>query len=241
MTPQPSSTAAPLPEQAARHAADDWPALEVYDVTKRWAKDRPPVLDDVNLTVERGSLVWIGGQNGVGKTTLLRVVSGLIGADSGEVRAYGLHPVRDRREYQRRVAFLSAGNVGVYARLTVRGQMDIWARIAFVPRERRKQLVEDVMSQFHLQPLADQRSDRLSMGQRQRLRIAMTFIADPDLVLLDEPRTSLDLEGGDVLASAIKGVAARGGSVVWVSPIGDPLPLEFDANYVIENGALRSV
>jgi ABC-2 type transport system ATP-binding protein len=240
MTPHSPSTAA-SPREQPIHAADEWPALEVYDVSKRWAKDRPRVLDEVNLTVEQGSLVWIGGQNGVGKTTLLRVVSGLIGADSGEVRAFGLHPTRDRRQYQRRVAFLSAGNVGVYARLTVRGQMDIWARIAFVPRDRRAQLVDAVMTQFHLHELGDQRSDRLSMGQRQRLRIAMTFIGEPDLVLLDEPRTSLDIEGGDMLSTAIKGLAARGGAAIWVSPLGDPLPIEFDDNYVIENGKLRAV
>jgi ABC-type multidrug transport system ATPase subunit len=146
--------------------------------------------------------------------------------------------VRDRRKYQRRVGFLSAGNLGIYARLTVRGQLDCWARIAFIPRAVRKQTVDGIIERFALGPIAEQRSDRLSMGQRQRLRLAMTFIGDPELVLLDEPRTSLDVEGGDMLAQAIRDVAARGGAVVWVSPTGDPLPLDFDDRYLIENGKL---
>lgn len=233
----------PSPEMNTAPSAppDGPPALEIWDIVKQWDKHRPRVLDGVDLVVERGRLVWIGGQNGAGKTTLLRVASGLIGPTEGEVRAFGLHPVRDRREYQRRVGFLSAGNLGVYARLTVQGQLDCWARIAFIPRARRKQIVTDVMGAFALHELAEQRSDRLSMGQRQRLRLAMTFIGDPDLVLLDEPRTSLDGEGGEMLVNAIQGVAARGGSVVWVSPTGEALPLEFHEHYLVEGGKLKDL
>jgi ABC-type multidrug transport system ATPase subunit len=227
-------------EQAAATTENEWPALDAFDIVKRWAKNRPPVLDGVDLSVERGAMVWIGGQNGVGKTTLLRIVSGLIAPDEGEVRAYGLHPTRQRRAFQQRVAFLSAGNVGVYARLTVRGQLDIWARIAFVPADRRGDIIDDVMTLFDLHGLSGHRCDRLSMGQRQRLRIAMTFIGDPDLVLLDEPRTSLDGEGGAMLSQAIIGVAARGGAVVWCSPTGESLPLDFDQHYLLEDGKLRT-
>jgi ABC-2 type transport system ATP-binding protein len=236
-----SHRTAETPSPGSSSAHNDVPALEVWDVVKQWAKGRPRVLDGLDLLVEPGRLVWIGGLNGAGKTTLLRVASGLIGPTEGEVRAYGLHPVHDRRIFQRRVGFLSAGNVGVYARLTVRGQLDCWARIAFVPRENRTQIIDDVMDAFALHPLAAQRSDRLSMGQRQRLRIAMTFIGDPDLVLLDEPKTSLDGEGGEMLVHAIKAVAARGGSVVWVSPTGEALPLEFDDHYLLEQGKLREL
>jgi ABC-type multidrug transport system ATPase subunit len=240
-TQPPATKPVDAPTSPDHLAEDEWPALEVYDVSKRYVKSRPPVLDKVNLTVERGTSVWIGGQNGAGKTTLLRIVSGLIGADEGEIRAFGLHPVRNRREYQRRVGFLSAGNLGIYARLTVKGQLDCWARIAFIPRQVRSRTVDRVMEQFELHPLAEARSDRMSMGQRQRLRLAMTFIGDPDLVLLDEPRTSLDVEGGDMLARAIRDVVARGGAVIWVSPTGDPLPLHFDQRLHVQDGKLISV
>lgn len=215
------------------------PPLEVYDVVKRWTRRGPNVLDGVSLTVEPGELVWIGGRNGVGKTTLLRVVSGLMDPTSGEIRAYGMHPYRDRTNYQRRVGFLSAGNHGLYARLSVRRQLDIWARVAYIPRARRGEVVERMMYEFDLGALAKQRSDRLSMGQRQRLRLAMTFIAEPDLVLLDEPRTSLDSEGGAMLHMAIRNTVDRGGAVVWASPTGEPLGMRFTHRYLIEAGKIR--
>ena len=113
--------------------------------------------------------------------------------------------------YQRRVGFL-AGNTGLYARLSVRRQLDCWARIAYIPRDRREETIARVMRDFDLTSLAAQRSDRLSMGQRQRLRLDHDFIGEPDLVLLDEPRNSLDSEGGAMLHMAIRGTVDRGGA-----------------------------
>lgn len=215
------------------------PPLEIVDVVKQWHKRAPRILDGVDLRIERGQSVWVGGRNGVGKTTLLRIVSGLIDPDQGEVLAFGLHPVRDRREFHKRVHFLSAGNSGIYARLSVRRQIDCWARIAFVPRGERAAIVEDVLDRFAIRELAQQRSDRLSMGQRKRLKIAMAFIGDPDIVLLDEPRNSLDGEGGEILKQAIASVVDRGGAVLWCSPTGEHIDMEFDRRYVLDQGRLH--
>jgi ABC-type multidrug transport system ATPase subunit len=215
------------------------PPLEIRGVVKRWRKAPAPTLNGVDLSVREGHRVWIGGRNGAGKTTLLRIVSGLIDPDKGEVTAYGLHPVRDRREFHRRVRFLSAGNTGLYSRLTVKQQIDCWARIALIPRDMRAAVVDEILEAFALGDLRGRRSDRLSMGQRQRLRIALAFIGRPDVVLLDEPHTSLDGEGGVALREAIDATARRGGAVVWCSPTGDHIDFEFEDAYVLENGVLR--
>jgi ABC-type multidrug transport system ATPase subunit len=157
------------------------------------------------------------------------------------VLAFGLHAERDRSAYQRRVAFLSAGNTGLYARLTVRMQIDTWARIAFVGRERRPDEVERVIREFNLEEIAEARSDRISMGQRQRLRLAMTFVGGPGLVLLDEPATSLDAEGYALMVSAIHATAARGGAMLWVSPSGDEPRMDFTERHLLEDGRLRRI
>lgn len=236
MTSLPLAVTSTTPDQDV----DGWPPIELYDVRKRWRKD-VPLIDGINLTIEPGKAVWLGGANGAGKTTLLRIVAGLIDPESGKVRAFGLDPIQDRRDYHSRVAFLSAGNTGIYARLSVRGQLDCWARVAFIPRESRARKVEETLERYGLVPLAKQRSDRLSMGQRQRLRIAMTFIKDPELVLLDEPRNSLDAEGADLLHAAVSETVERGGAALWVSPTGEQLTYPFDARYLLQDGELRSV
>ena len=140
--------------------------------------------------------------------------------------------------YQQLVSFLPAGDRGLYARLTVRRQLEFWARIAMVPRERFRETVEHAIDTFDLGELAERRVDRMSMGQRQRLRIAMTFLPEPEVVLLDEPLTSLDSEGTVLIQAAIAEVLARDGAVLWCSPSGEHLEMSFDAHWMLERGRL---
>ena len=161
------------------------------------------MLDDVALSLAPGTLASLTGVNGVGKTTLLRIVGGLIAPDSGTVTVDGLAVESQRREYQRRIGLLTAGQTGLYARLGARHHLELWARIAFVPRPERRERVERALGLFGLDGFATKRADRLSTGQRQRLRLAMTFLHEPRLVLLDEPATSLDAVGIETLRSAV--------------------------------------
>lgn len=214
--------------------------LHLNGLTKRWRKDLPLVLDDLHLTLEPGSITWVGGRNGVGKTTMLRIAAGMISPDRGRAEVWGVSAFENRARYQQLVSFLPAGDRGLYARLTVRRQLEFWARIAMVPRKRFDRAVQEAIETFELSALADRRVDRMSMGQRQRLRIAMTFLPEPEVVLLDEPLTSLDEEGGELLAAAIKELLAREGCVLWCSPSGEHLDMSFDASFVLEQGRLVS-
>jgi ABC-type multidrug transport system ATPase subunit len=164
---------------------------------------RPPVLYGIDLSLAAGTAVLLTGRNGARKTTLLRVASGLITPDCGHVNVYGLCPERSRREFHRRVALLSPGDSGLYARLSVRRHLDLAGRLALMARSERADAVERAIQDFDLRPLADGRVDRLSMGQRQRVRVAMAFLPDPQLVLLDEPGTSLDEPSVAVLNAAV--------------------------------------
>jgi ABC-2 type transport system ATP-binding protein len=212
--------------------------LRLRAVSKRWRKDLPYVLDGLDLTLDPGTSTWVGGRNGIGKTTMLRVASGLIEPDSGRAEVWGVAPAENRVRYQQLVSFLPAGDRGLYARLTVRRQLEFWARIAMVPRQRFREAVEHAISTFDLGDLAGRRVDRMSMGQRQRLRIAMTFLPEPEVVLLDEPLTSLDSEGADLIQAAVAEVLARDGAVLWCSPSGEHLDMSFDAYWMLDHGRL---
>lgn len=215
------------------------PALELYDIVKTW-KAAGRVLDNVDLVVEPGNAVHLFGRNGCGKTTLLRIAIGLIKPEDGIVSSGGLSPRADRRRYQQRIGFLAAGDRALYARMTVRDHIRFWARLNFVPRARERQVVEQAIERFGLTELAGRRVDRISMGQRQRTRLAGSFVHDPSVVLLDEPRNSLDDDGIALLVQWARGVIDRGGCVVWCSPHGESTELDFTDRYLLEAGKLRS-
>jgi ABC-2 type transport system ATP-binding protein len=212
--------------------------LELAGVTKRWPKAPAPVLDDVSLSVGPGETVGIVGRNGAGKTTLLRIAAGLLEPEAGTVRIAGIDPARDRTGAQRRIGVCSAGNTGLYGRLGVRAHLELWGRIALMPRADRERAIDAALRDFALAEFGDRRVDRMSMGQRQRLRLALAFLHAPDLLLLDEPRTSLDSEGCEIAARAVARAAARGGGAVVCYPSGEDQLLPFDRVYAVSDGGL---
>jgi ABC-2 type transport system ATP-binding protein len=216
------------------------PTLELQGVSKRWHRKAPPILNGIDLSLAPGTAVLLTGRNGAGKTTLLRVASGLITPDSGDVRVRGLSPERSRREFHRRVALLSPGDSGLYARLSVRRHLDLAGRLALMKRSERAASVERAIDDFALRPLAERRVDRLSMGQRQRVRVAMAFLHDPQLVLLDEPGTSLDEPGVALLNAAVSRLLGRAGAAIWCEPAGSRSDFPFDRRLQLEEGALHA-
>jgi ABC-type multidrug transport system ATPase subunit len=228
-----------LPPPAASEPAG---ALMSFDgIWRYWGrgKNRWAVLRGIDLDVAPGTVTGIGGRNGAGKTTLLRIATAILSPDAGTVTVDGLSSDASWREYHRRLGFLSAGDRGLYARFSVRGHLEYGARIAFVPRERRGDAVDEALVRFGLTDLAPRRAARLSQGQRQRLRLALTVVHEPKVLLLDEPRNSLDDDGLEMLARAVEEVVARRGAVIWCSPAGEDQPVGFDRRYVIEEGTLR--
>jgi ABC-type multidrug transport system ATPase subunit len=190
--------------------------------------------------VPPGTAILLTGRNGAGKTTLLRLASGVIAPDQGSVTVQGLSPERSRREFHRRLTLLAAGGSGLYARLSPRRHLDLAARLALLGGVDRAAAVERAVDGFDLHAVADDRVDRLSMGQRQRVRVAMAFLHDPHLALLDEPTTSLDDHGVGLLRCALSRLLARGGAAIWCEPSGSRAGFSFDRHLVLEEGALHA-
>ena len=228
------------PPTAAFGPVSSAPTLALKGIVKSWNADRPRLLDGVTLAVGTGTTILVSGRNGAGKTTLLRIAAALITPERGEVRLNGLDPERNRREFQRRLGHLAAGNTGLYARLKLELHLDFWARLALVPRARRASVIERTIDAFELRSLMGRRVDRLSMGQRQRLRLALAFLHEPELVLLDEPTTSLDQDGIVLLDRALAELKGRGGAALLCAASGDELHLAYDKEYLLGGGRLEA-
>jgi ABC-type multidrug transport system ATPase subunit len=211
--------------------------IQLSNLTKSFG-DRT-LLDHVTWQISPRERVGLCGPNGAGKTTLLRILAGLIGADAGEVTYGDLNPIRTATAYRRVMAYLGVVSAGLYPRLKVRHHLDLWARVAYVPAREQPARTAEVVEAFQLAELLYRRPYRMSMGQRQRLRLAGTFLHAPTLVLLDEPANSLDDVGVGMLRDAVTRTQARGGAVVWAQPFGeDTHGLDVDAHHVLDGGRL---
>lgn len=208
--------------------------LRLDDVSRGYG--RRTVLDRASLSLGAGRVAWLRGENGSGKTTLLRVAAGMLAPQLGSVTLLDFDPARERREFQRRLGYVPAGNGGLYARLTVEQHLAFWLSIALVPSTQQPGRLAWAWETLELGELRRQRVDRLSTGQRQRVRLAMGFIHKPLVVLLDEPLVSLDDRGGESLAQTVGELTARGGAVLWCSPNAISGALEVDDRFVLEAG-----
>jgi len=175
-------------------------------VTKQFG-DRTAV-DDVSFEVHAGRIVGLLGRNGAGKTTSLRILLGLTTPTSGRATVLG-SPYADLPHAGRRVG-VSMDGIGAVKAASGRRDLEIWACANGVPRAR----VEVVLDQVGMTADADRRIAKYSTGMRQRHAIACALLADPELLVLDEPANGLDPQGIRWLRSLLRGLADEGRSVL---------------------------
>lgn len=163
------------------------PAIQLTNVTKRYGTT--PALNGLSFEAARGEMFGLIGPDGAGKTTAIRLICGLLHADSGELRVLGLDPTRDHRAITHKVGYLSQ-RFSLYGDLTIDENIAFFAEIHGVTdyRERRNHLLE--MTQ--LTRFRDRLADKLSGGMKQKLALACTLVHQPEVVLLDEPTTGVD-------------------------------------------------
>jgi zinc transport system ATP-binding protein len=172
-------------------------ALRLEQVTFAYGH-APPVLRDVDLEVERGEFVAIAGPNGGGKTTLVRLVVGLEQPTSGRVelmvRKVGYLPQRTQAGIDAPVTVRELVTTGRASRTRLLGPLTAADRVS----------VQEAIDRVGLGPHADRRLTTLSGGQQQRAFIAKALAADPELLVLDEPTTGVDVEAQDAIAALLQ-------------------------------------
>lgn len=162
-------------------------AIELSGITKRYGPTL--ALDALALQVQRGEMFGLIGSDGAGKTTAIRLMCGLLRADSGGIRVLGDDPVREHRRVTERVGYLSQ-HFSLYGDLSIDENVAFFAEIHGVRQyeHRRDQLLD--LTQ--LTPFRARLADRLSGGMKQKLALACTLVHEPELILLDEPTTGVD-------------------------------------------------
>ena len=195
-------------------AFTDQTAIEARSLTKRFGDFT--AVDDVSFKIHRGEIFGFVGSNGCGKTTTMKVLTGLLTATEGEARLFG-HPL-DARDMatRRRVGFMTQA-FSLYGELSVRRNLELHARLYGLPRERIVPRVETVLRRFGLEDDEHALAEALPRGIRQRLSLAVALIHEPEVLILDEPTSGVDPLARDVFWRHLAELSRNEGVTVFLS------------------------
>lgn len=175
------------------------PVLKVSNLTKIFtsvllpfkAPQRYTVVNDISFQLKKGEILGFLGSNGAGKTTTIQMLLGTLTPSTGSIAYFGADFISHRIAVLKKIGYAS-GYDKLPARLTIVENLDIVGRIYGIAQPRRAQQIEKLLKFFGMWEMRDRPTGTLSAGQTTRVMLAKAFIADPDIVLLDEPTASLD-------------------------------------------------
>lgn len=160
-------------------------------------------VNGVSFSVQRGEIYGLLGPNGAGKTTSLRILSGLMRPTSGTAVIDGVEVTSDGHHAKGAIGFLTA-NTGLYQRLSPRELLPYFGELHGMEREAIERRVGELIEWLGIEPFADIRCGALSTGQKQRTNIARALIADPPVLILDEPTLGLDVLSNRIILDFIR-------------------------------------
>jgi ABC-2 type transport system ATP-binding protein len=217
------------PGRQAAGQAEGW-AVETRGLTKRFGAN--VAVDRVELGVPRGSAFGYLGPNGAGKTTLIRTLLGLTGADGGTMSLLGFPVPAERKRALARVGAI-VDEPRFHAHLTGRDNLRLLAAARGGDASTR---IDPSLERVGLTQRAGDKVASYSMGMRQRLGVASCLLADPELLILDEPMNGLDPAGMHEMRAMITSLAAEGRTVVLSSHLLDEVERTCDAVAIVDRG-----
>jgi len=175
-------------------AAASMPAFQLGHVRKCFRRETGEsvlALDDISFSLRQGCLGALVGPDGAGKTTLIRLLAGLMKPDGGTIRVLGIDAAKDPQAIQSRISYMPQ-QFGLYEDLTVRENLDLYADMHGVSADQRRSQYARLMAMTGLEPFQKRLAGQLSGGMKQKLGLACTLVRRPELLVLDEPTVGVD-------------------------------------------------
>ncbi|HWB00673.1 MAG TPA: ATP-binding cassette domain-containing protein [Pirellulales bacterium] len=174
--------------------ADSAAAIVCHELHKTFRRETGECVEalcGLSWSAERGSLTALVGPDGAGKTTLIRLIAGLMTPDSGDLQVLGIDVRRQPQAVQNRLGYMPQ-RFGLYEDLTVQENLDLYADLHGVPAAQRRARYDQLMQMTALGPFVNRLAGQLSGGMKQKLGLACALVRSPDLLLLDEPTVGVD-------------------------------------------------
>jgi sodium transport system ATP-binding protein len=190
--------------------------LIVENISKHFGKVQ--ALNQAGFRAENGRITGLLGPNGAGKTTALRIIFGLLKADSGKVTIDGIDPAQDPLAARRQLGILT-DQFGLYERLTTRENLAYFGQLHRMSAAQIRQNTEELAAMLGMHEIMERRTAGFSQGQRIKVALARAMLHMPKNVLLDEPTRGLDVMSTRAMRSALLALKARGCCVVFSSHV----------------------
>ncbi|MBF6133217.1 ATP-binding cassette domain-containing protein [Nocardia otitidiscaviarum] len=185
----------------------------------RWRRRREELtaVDAMSFRVEPGAAVGYIGANGAGKSTTIKMITGILVPSSGTVRTCGLDPVRQRRELAARIGVVFGQRSQLWWDLPLRESFSILAAIHRLPASAARQRLDELVEQLEMAETLDTPVRQLSLGQRMRAEVAAALLHSPELVILDEPTIGLDVLSKQRLREFLRYERTRRGTTLLLT------------------------
>lgn len=183
--------------------------LEVTNVTKKFAK--LTAVDDVSFSIPRGSIYGFLGQNGAGKTTMIRMIVDIIRPTSGQISILGASSALDVRE---RIGYLPEEK-GLYKKMTAAATVAYFATLKGVTRKEARNRARALLEKYGLGEFANSKIEDLSKGMGQKVQVLSAISHNPEFVILDEPFSGLDPVNQQVLEELIRNMSQEGHTIIF--------------------------
>ncbi len=148
-------------------------------------------VDNLNLAVSEGEVFGLVGPDGAGKTTVMRLLAGLMMPTAGDAWVYGCNTVKDSEQLRNHISYMPQ-RFGLYQDLTVQENIDFYADLYNVPRQVRREKIPELLAFSNMKPFRDRQARKLSGGMKQKLALACALVHTPRVLLLDEPTNGVD-------------------------------------------------
>ncbi|MFF0830195.1 ATP-binding cassette domain-containing protein [Brevibacillus sp. NPDC003359] len=189
--------------------------IEVKDVSKRFKEIA--AVQHVSFRVEAGEVYGLLGENGAGKTTTMRMMATVLTPTEGDIEISGFSVRQQPLEVRRRIGILFGGDVGLYSRLTARENIAYFGRLYGLEQARLEERIDNLSRLLEMDDFIDRRVGAFSRGMKQKVAIARTLVHDPDVILLDEPTTGLDVTAATIFRRMVRRLQEEGKTILFSS------------------------
>lgn len=189
--------------------------IEVNNVSKHFGSIA--AVQNVSFRVEAGEVYGLLGENGAGKTTTMRMMATILQPTQGDIEVRGFSVRRDPVEVRRRIGILFGGDVGLYNRLSARENIAYFGSLYGLDGARIGERIDSLSRMLDMESFIDRRVGPFSRGMKQKVAIARTLVHDPDVILLDEPTTGLDVTAANIFRRMVGRLQEEGKTILFSS------------------------